>query len=135
MTNRAERASATAETAVALPALVLVLALCLWGLSLGATTLRCAEAARAAARVAARGEPPDAVVAAARRVAGPGAVVTTSADGDLLTVRVTARAAPPVPGLRGPAPAVEVTQAAVARVEPRAEILAAPRIDPRGGWP
>ena len=57
MDLRADRASATAETAVALPALVLALGMCVWVLALVATTLRCAEAARAAARTAARGDP------------------------------------------------------------------------------
>ena len=115
MTNRAERASATAETAVALPALVLVLAVCAWALSLGANALRLADSARAAARVAARGEPDSTVADTARRAAGGDVTVTTTREGDLLTVRVSARAGPPLPVL----PAVTITRAATARVEPR----------------
>jgi CelD/BcsL family acetyltransferase involved in cellulose biosynthesis len=120
MTNARERASATAETAVALPALVLVLGVCGWALALAATTLRCAEAARAAVRVAARGEPVGAVAETARRGAGQGAAVTTARVGDLLTVRVTTRVAPPVPVLRRLLPDVTITREATARAEPRA---------------
>lgn len=119
MRNARDRASATAETAVALPALVLVLAVCLWALGLVSTALRCAEAARAAARAAARGEPLAEVTATARRVAGDRATVLTSADGDLLTVRVSVRAEPRAPVLRHLLPAVPVAEAATARVEPR----------------
>lgn len=118
MTKRAERASATAETAVALPALVLVLAVCLWALSLAAHALRLADAAHAAARVAARGEPEATVVATARRSAGDRAAVATTRDGDLLTVRVSSRAGPRLPVLRH-VPGVTLTRTATARVEPR----------------
>jgi hypothetical protein len=119
MRSRAERASATAETAVALPALVLVLGVCLWVLAAAAATLRCADAARAAARVAARGEPADAVAQAARRTAGRPVAVSTTRAGDLLTVRVSWRL-PAVPLLARLVPPLTVHQAATARVEPRA---------------
>jgi hypothetical protein len=116
---RTERASATAETAVVLPALVLVLGICLWLIGWASTALRCAEAARAGARAAARGEPADGVAAAARRTAGRPVATTTSAAGDLLTVRVSWRLAPP-PLLGRLVPAVTVREAATARAEPRA---------------
>jgi len=116
--NRDERASATAETAVALPVLVLVLAACLWALSYAASTLRCADAARAAARAAARGELPAAVAATARRAAGRPVTVTTRRSGDLVVVDVSWR-------LRAGAfarrlPVLRVHQTATAWIEPRA---------------
>jgi hypothetical protein len=118
--ERPERGSATAETAVALPALVVVLALCLWVLGVAAATLRCAEAARAAARAAARGEPPSGVGDTAARTAGRPVTTTTTAHGDLLTVRVSWRVAAHVPLLGRLIPAFTVHQTATARIEPRA---------------
>ena len=118
MTSRSERGSATAETAVALPALCLVLAVSVWALGLVAAALRCAEAARAGARVAARGEPAasvaDAVTRAARR---PADVTTTAADG-YVTVRVSWTARPPIPLLARLIPPTTVDAEATARTEP-----------------
>jgi Flp pilus assembly protein TadG len=115
---RTERGTTTAETAVLLPALVGVLAVCVWALAVVAATLRCAEAARAAARVAARHEPPSAVAAAARRSAGASASVATTESGGLVTVRVSIRLAPPLPFLRRVVPPLNVAEAATAQVEP-----------------
>jgi Flp pilus assembly protein TadG len=110
--------SATAETAVALPALVFVLGLCVWALSVVSATLRCADAARAAARVAARNEPAAAVTAAARRAAGRPVTTEVRPDGDLVTVRVAIRVAPGGGLLARLVPAVTVRQDSTARVEP-----------------
>lgn len=115
---RTERGSATAETAVVLPALVAVLAVCVWALALVGTALRCAEAARAGARVAARHESPDAVAAAARRAAGRPVSVTATASAGLVTVRVWVRLTPPVPFLRRVLPPVTVRESATAEAEP-----------------
>jgi hypothetical protein len=102
----------TAEAAVAVPALVLLLGMLLWGLGAVAAQTRCGDAARAGARAAARGEPAAAVVAAARSAAPGGAEVRTDREGELYRVRVTARAP-------GPGPlAVRVAAEAVARAEP-----------------
>jgi Flp pilus assembly protein TadG len=80
----------TAETAIVLPALVFVLAGALWVLVVVAGQLRCIDAARAGARLAARGEAGATAVDAARRAAPDGAVVTVRrADGDV-AVTVTA---------------------------------------------
>ncbi|HEX8001852.1 MAG TPA: TadE family type IV pilus minor pilin [Mycobacteriales bacterium] len=116
--RRDQRGSATAETAVALPALLLVLAVCTWALGLVASHLRCAEAARAAARAAARGDEPAAVADAATRAARRPADVTTSADGDYVTVRVSWTQRPPVPLLARLLPAAHVAAEATARTEP-----------------
>lgn len=70
----------TAETAVVLPAVVLVLVAVLSAGSAGVAQLRCSDAARVAARAAAIGEVDP--VAAALAVAGVGADVSvSSADG------------------------------------------------------
>src|SRR3954468_10642519 len=76
----------TAELAVALPALVLVLALAIGVLAVGTTRLRCADAARTAARLAARGEPLAVVRAAATGVASRNVQVRVTSAGDDVTV-------------------------------------------------
>src|ERR671914_1984695 len=85
----AERGSVTAEIAVALPALVLVIAVALWGVSTTGAQVACVDAARAGARAAARGEPLPAVRAAALRGAPSGARVAMRRDGDLTAVEVS----------------------------------------------
>lgn len=81
----------TAELAVALPALVMVLVTALGGLALAIDQLRCVDAARAGARAAARGDPPAAVRDVVRRIApaGAGIDVSASVPGGLVTVRVS----------------------------------------------
>ena len=74
----------TAEFAIALPAVVLVLACCLSGLQVAAQQLRLQDAAALAARSLARG---DGVGVVARLV--PGASVAQSASGDLLCATVS----------------------------------------------
>ncbi|BBX88970.1 TadE family type IV pilus minor pilin [Mycolicibacterium boenickei] len=73
-----------------------VLVVCLGGLSAVGMQIRCIDAAREAARLAARGEG-EAATAAARRVAPPGAVVHVGQDGGLVVARVSA--ATVLPGL------------------------------------
>ena len=87
-TGGPERGAVTAETAVVLPALVLLLAVLLGAASAGATQLRLEEAARAGAREAARGEAVGSVEATARRLAGPGAAVELAAEGGWTSVTV-----------------------------------------------
>ncbi|MFM9876429.1 MAG: TadE family type IV pilus minor pilin [Rhodoglobus sp.] len=79
----------TAEFAVALPAVVLVLAACLTGMQVAGQQLRLADAAAHAARSLARGEAPDRAAARAAREV-PGASITQWTDADLLCVTVTA---------------------------------------------
>jgi hypothetical protein len=92
---------ATAEAAVALPALMVVL-----GLAVGAVVtvngqLRCVDAARAAARVAARGDVDALSARAATELAPSGARVRLQhRDGDVqVTVAVTMRASRWLPGI------------------------------------
>lgn len=85
---RADAGSVTAEFAISLPAVVVVLALCLSGVQVAGQQLRLQDAAAAAARASARGDS----TAIAARIA-PGASVNRWSDGDLACVTVTARAA------------------------------------------
>lgn len=86
---------ATAEFAVALPALVLVVTVVLSSVSLGLDQVRCVDAARAAVRLMARGESAAAVRAEARAHAPPGSRVSISDGGAVVTVEVVAQ----TPGL------------------------------------
>jgi hypothetical protein len=90
-----ETGTVTAELAVALPGVVLLaVLLALTGQAVIAQ-VRCTDAARAAARLAARGEPASAVLAEAARRAPPGARARLSADGAEVTVVVSYRLAVP----------------------------------------
>ena len=91
------RGAVTAEFAVALPAVVLLLALLLAGSAAGVTQLRLEEAARAGARALARGEDATAVDVIVRRLAGASAVSAVASDGGWFSVTVSGR----VPGAVG----------------------------------
>jgi Flp pilus assembly protein TadG len=86
----------TAEFAVALPAVLLLLALLLAGASAGVTQLRLEEAARAGARALARGEDPSAVQGIVRTLAGTSATASVAADGEWLSVTVADRVGGPL---------------------------------------
>jgi hypothetical protein len=109
---QADRGSATAEIAVALPALVLVLGIALAAVQLGVDQVRCVDAARAGARLLGRGDGAEAASAAARAAAPPGAAVLVDAGGS--AARVTVRAgAPGVLGAWAGVPGPAATAAAV----------------------
>ncbi|MEU3369384.1 TadE family type IV pilus minor pilin [Streptomyces sp. NPDC006711] len=78
----------TAETAVAIPALVGFALALLWALTAASSEIRCVDAARAGARSVARSEPEAVAVAAAREAAPKGATVTVRRTGDMWRVRV-----------------------------------------------
>jgi Flp pilus assembly protein TadG len=111
-----DRGSVTAETALALPVLVVVLAMGVWVLAAVGAQLRCVDAASGAARAAARGETPAAVTALGRRLAPDAATVRVDYRGDQVHVTVTARVRP----LRAVRvlPLLEVDATSVALVEP-----------------
>ncbi|MEU1528383.1 TadE family type IV pilus minor pilin [Streptomyces fagopyri] len=90
-----DRGFVTAEAAVVLPSLVLVGMALVWALLAASAQIQCVDAARAGARSAARQDPPDTVLATARRAAPHGAGVTVSRAGDLVRVTVTASAPGP----------------------------------------
>jgi hypothetical protein len=94
-----ERGTVTAEFAVVLPAVLLVLAACLGGLRLGAEQVRIVDAAALAARSLARGDAP-AVSARLARDAGAEAIAVERAPDGL--VCVLARRASPILGLPVP---------------------------------
>jgi len=78
----------TAEFAVVLPAVVLVLALSLGAMGLALDQIRCVDAARAGARAASRGDSYAAVTQIARRAAPSQALVSMTTSGDLVLVSV-----------------------------------------------
>jgi len=82
--GRRERGSVTAEFAIALPAVILVLACSLSGLQVAGQQLRLQDAAASAARAAARDGDPS----AAARLA-PGAMISRWSDGGLVCVRLS----------------------------------------------
>jgi hypothetical protein len=75
----------TAELAVALPALVLVVLALAWALGLGASQALLGQAAREGARAAARGEEPAEVTRIVHRLVGD-AVVTVRTSGGRVVV-------------------------------------------------
>ena len=83
-----ERGSITAEFAIALPTVMVVLILCLGGIAVASLQIRVQDAAAAAARAAGRGDG----VGVAAQVA-PGASISQWTQGDLVCVTVSATAA------------------------------------------
>lgn len=104
----------TAEIAVALPVVVVLLGAALTAVAVVAAQLRCVDAAREAARAAARGEPAEVVRSLAAEAAPSDAAVEVSTGGDEVTVRVSAR----VRTLGGLLPSFRVSGSAVALREP-----------------
>ncbi|MFI6153997.1 TadE family type IV pilus minor pilin [Kitasatospora sp. NPDC051170] len=111
--RRGDAGFVTAETAVALPALVLLAAMLVWGVLAAAAQIRCVDAARVGARAAARGEANAAELAAAAGPPGARVQVATAAD----TVRVEVEASCGAPGRLGGLLAVRVGASAVAARE------------------
>jgi len=104
----------TAETAVVLPVLLLVLAGAVAAVTVVGAHLRCVDAAREGARAAARGEDVAVVTEIVGRAAPQDAVVTVVMGEDEVRVTVTARIAP-----LGPVPLqITVSAEAVAQREP-----------------
>jgi len=84
----------TAETAVVLPVLLLVLAGAVAAVTVVGDQMRCVDAAREGARAAARGEPDTTVSRLADRLAPDGAVTTVTGDNAEVRVTVTVHVAP-----------------------------------------
>ncbi|MDQ1662739.1 MAG: hypothetical protein QOJ68_2719 [Blastococcus sp.] len=104
----------TAETAVVLPVLLLVLAGAVAAMIAVGAQLRCVDAAREGARSAARGDPAAAVTALAAHVAPAGAVIGVRGGPDQVEVTVSVQVRP-----LGPLPvSVRVSASAAARREP-----------------
>lgn len=102
----------TAELATALPVLVVLLAVALSAVSVSGARVRVQDAAREAARAAARGDP--ATGRSLAQHAAPGVSILISRQGDqvVATARLHAHL------LAGWLPSVTVSERAVAAVEP-----------------
>lgn len=114
----------TAELAAALPVLMILLAVAFAAVAVADRRVRAADAAREAARAAARGDPD-----AGRRLASmaaPGSSVTISRDGDHVVAWVRLVVHPMGEWL----PGVTVSQDAVAAAEPGAPPVAVPGVPP-----
>jgi Flp pilus assembly protein TadG len=107
-----DRGMVTAELAACLPVLVLVLAVAVSAVSVASTRVRVQDAAREAARAAARGD--DSAALRLAQLAAPGAQVHVVRSGGDVTATATVPAHLLVPFL----PAVTVTAHAVAAAEP-----------------
>lgn len=79
------------EAALALAALAVALALCFSGITAVTMQVRCVDAAREAARLAARGD--TSAVSVATRIAPAGAAVSVRHDGGFVVATVQARSA------------------------------------------
>jgi Flp pilus assembly protein TadG len=93
--SAADAGFVTAETAVAMPVLVALTAVLVWGVLVGAAQIRCVDAAREAARAAARGDPAGQVLGVARAAAPAGAEIAVSEQGESVRVVVSARSQGP----------------------------------------
>ncbi len=91
-----QRGSVTAEVAVVLPALVVLLALLLATAHVGTVQLRLEEAARAGAREVMRGESSASVQQTVRRLAGDNATAHIASAGEWTTIEVRARVEGPL---------------------------------------
>jgi hypothetical protein len=109
--GRGDEGTATAELAVCLPALALMLVVGLGALSVVRDQIECVAAAREVAIAVARGESPPPVAAA---------VVEISVDGDVVRVVVRRHRS------LGALPGIDISATAVAAVEPEFRPLALP---------
>ncbi|MBO2455521.1 pilus assembly protein [Actinomadura barringtoniae] len=117
MKGRGDRGSATAEIAVALPGLVLIMVAALWGVMVASVQLACTDAARSGARAAARGESLATVREVVAHAVPSGAKVQASRDAETAEVVVTVQVNAPGPsGL----PPITVSAHAAAATEPGA---------------
>jgi hypothetical protein len=111
-----ERGAATAELALAIPLLLSLTIGLVWLLSVGAAQVRMVDAAREAARAAARGDPVAEAEARGEQIAPPGSTVdVVSRDRDVVST-ATGSVEPPG-GLLGFLPAVPLHARAVAVLE------------------
>jgi hypothetical protein len=93
--DTASAGSVTAELALALPSLLLILTIGIWLQSAVALQARCLDAARAGARAIARGDADGVVRARVAAVLPAGSSVAIEHSGGNVTVQVRAAARPP----------------------------------------
>ncbi|HLS48856.1 MAG TPA: TadE family type IV pilus minor pilin [Actinomycetaceae bacterium] len=111
-----ERGAVTAELALTLPAVVLILLFAVTVMGGAITHLRVTDAATAVARAAAVGESPDRLAEVARHLAGPGAQLSVTASDGWAHATITAPVHHPLPGIG----ALQATASASAPMEPGA---------------
>lgn len=121
LANAAEEGVITAEFAVALPAVTVVLALCLGAASTGVAQLKVEESARTAARAAARGDSEAQIRSAVSRI-DPAQSVQISVSPEVAadagrTRQVHVRVSRPAPGVIGSTTGWVLRADAHARVE------------------
>ncbi|TRW43174.1 TadE family type IV pilus minor pilin [Georgenia yuyongxinii] len=109
--GRRERGGVTAELAIVLPGIVLLLLALLTAASAALTQVRVADAARAGARAVALGEPPAVIIDMTARLAGEGASVRVASDGPFVVVEVAC-------DLLGPLRLTDLVARATARAVP-----------------
>ncbi|WP_245642361.1 TadE family type IV pilus minor pilin [Nonomuraea candida] len=97
-----------------LPALMVVLAAALWAIQAVSVQLECVDAARAAARAAARGESLDQVREFAKTATSPNAQVAITRDPELTKVQITVEVRP---SWGQSLPAVQISASATADTE------------------
>ena len=115
---RGEHGAVSAEAAVIIPLLVAVAMAGIWLVALASTQVRVVDAAREAARAAARGDSDQAAVARGRQVAPSGARFEVSRSDGSVIVHVVAEVRGPG-GLLSFLPGVPVSSEAVAAEEPQ----------------
>ncbi len=117
MDRRRESGAATAETALVLPLIVVFTLSMAWLVSVGITQVLALDAAREAARAAARSEQTGEAIALGRQVAPPGSRVTVGHGNGVVVVTVTSPVQGPA-GLLGHLAGFRVRAQAVAAQEP-----------------
>jgi Flp pilus assembly protein TadG len=113
-----ERGAVTAEAAAVLPVLLAVTLLMVWLVSVATAQVRVVDAAREAARQAARGESDTVAVRRGAQVAPAGASFSVARSGDQVRVRAAAEVEGPG-GLFSFLPGVTVEAETVAVREPQ----------------
>ena len=107
----ADRGGVTVEAAIALAVLAVVLVVCLAGIACVIAQVRCADAAREAARLAGRGDA-DSASSAVAALAPDGASLSLGGTGDLVEATVL------VAAMGGMLPGVTIRASAAAAREP-----------------
>lgn len=106
----------TVETAVVIPVLVALTLILVWMVSLGIAQVRLVDAAREAARMAARGDSESKAVAMAERIAPDGSVVEIAVSDGITRVRVELTVSADLP-LVGDVGAVDLHASAASATE------------------
>ena len=115
MRPRGERGAATAELALSIPLLVSLTIGLVWLLCIGSAQVQMVDAAREAARAAARGDPVTEAVSRGEQTA-PGAAVTVTVGDGMAVATATGEVGPPG-GLFGFLPQVHLHARAVTAAE------------------